>query len=221
MAETKTLNLGKIINILKEHKEELKEKYGVKEIGVFGSYVREGQKKGSDLDMIIEFKNEESIRGLEFVGLIMDLEEYLHKILGIRPHLASKGHAMQSEKWKYIEKDIVCVFGEIRDEQTIMKIKEIIMETLNQMSIIVKKIILFGSRARGDFTKYSDYDFLIITERTFTIKEKMGISKRIRAQLAEMYISADIMIKSEEEIEYWKDKIGCVTRYALKGGIVI
>jgi len=44
----------------------------------------------------------------------------------------------------------------------------------------VKNIILFGSRARGDFSKYSDYDFLIITEKTFNIKEKMEIAKTIR-----------------------------------------
>jgi hypothetical protein len=40
MAKTKTLNLEEIINILKEYKEELKKRYGVKGIGVFGSYVR-------------------------------------------------------------------------------------------------------------------------------------------------------------------------------------
>ena len=36
MADTKASNLERIISILKEHKAELKEKYGVKEIGIFG-----------------------------------------------------------------------------------------------------------------------------------------------------------------------------------------
>jgi predicted nucleotidyltransferase len=35
MSETKNLNLERIMNILKEHKEELRIKYGVKEIGIF------------------------------------------------------------------------------------------------------------------------------------------------------------------------------------------
>jgi predicted nucleotidyltransferase len=52
MTETKTLNIERIINILKEHKEELKERYGIKGIGVFGSYVRGEYKKKSDLDVI-------------------------------------------------------------------------------------------------------------------------------------------------------------------------
>lgn len=38
----------------------------------------------------------------------------------------------------------------------------------------VKKIILFGSRARGDSTEFSDYDFVVIfNEVTPQIKEKM------------------------------------------------
>ncbi|GAG74641.1 unnamed protein product, partial [marine sediment metagenome] len=41
------LNLKGITNIIKEHKEELKERYGVKEIGIFGSYVREEYKEKS------------------------------------------------------------------------------------------------------------------------------------------------------------------------------
>ncbi|GAH30983.1 unnamed protein product [marine sediment metagenome] len=45
MVEIKNLNLERIINILKEHKEELRGKYGVKEMGVFGSYVRGEYKK--------------------------------------------------------------------------------------------------------------------------------------------------------------------------------
>ena len=39
MAQIKTLNLERTINILNRHKEELKEKCGVKEIGIFGPYV--------------------------------------------------------------------------------------------------------------------------------------------------------------------------------------
>ena len=45
MSQAKALNLKEITNIIKEHKEELKEKYGIKEIGIFGSYVREETKK--------------------------------------------------------------------------------------------------------------------------------------------------------------------------------
>ena len=48
-------DLKQIQSILSKHKEELRRKYNVKEIGVFGSYVRGEQKKSSDIDILVEF----------------------------------------------------------------------------------------------------------------------------------------------------------------------
>jgi predicted nucleotidyltransferase len=57
--------IEEIKRILKEHKEELRDRFKVKEIGVFGSYVRGEQKrKGSDIDILVEF--EEPIGFLNF-----------------------------------------------------------------------------------------------------------------------------------------------------------
>jgi len=47
-----------ILRILKEHKDELVKKYKVKEIGLFGSYVRRENKEKSDVDVLVEFKPE-------------------------------------------------------------------------------------------------------------------------------------------------------------------
>jgi predicted nucleotidyltransferase len=111
--------------------------------------------------------------------------------------------------------------NKVEDKIPINEIKKKIMECLDKRGVVVKSIILFGSRARGDFSKYSDYDLLIITEKTFTIKEKREISKKVNKVLARMFIPSDIIINSEEEVEYKKDRIGCVTRYALKEGVKI
>ncbi|NJD75941.1 MAG: nucleotidyltransferase domain-containing protein [Candidatus Methanoperedens sp.] len=40
-----------------------------------------------------------------------------------------------------------------------------ILKTLKNIGASAQKIILFGSRARKDFTRFSDYDILIITDR--------------------------------------------------------
>ena len=101
------------------------------------------------------------------------------------------------------------------------EIKESILNTLKEINIPIKKIILFGSRARGDYSEFSDYDFLIITEETLSIKEKMKISAIISRALAKLHIAADIIINSEEEVELKKNKIGYVTRYAIKEGKTI
>jgi len=86
MAETKTLNLERIVNILKEHKEELKERYGVKGISVFGSYVRGEYKGKSDLDILVEFKEDADVDLLKFVNL----ENYLSELIGVKVDLVIK-----------------------------------------------------------------------------------------------------------------------------------
>jgi predicted nucleotidyltransferase len=110
---------------------------------------------------------------------------------------------------------------EIKEERSVKDIKERILKSLDEMGIMVKNIILFGSRARGDFSKYSDYDFLIITKKTSTIKEKMEICKKVNKALAKLLIPSDIIIKSVEEVEYLKHQIGVVVREALKEGVEI
>ena len=45
----------KILGKIKERLPLLKAKYHVKRIGIFGSFAREEQKKGSDVDVLVEF----------------------------------------------------------------------------------------------------------------------------------------------------------------------
>lgn len=49
-------------------------KYGVKRIGVFGSYVRGEQKKKSDIDTLVEFKKGEKTFD-NYMGLTIFLED--------------------------------------------------------------------------------------------------------------------------------------------------
>jgi len=102
MAQTKPLNLRTITNILKEHTEELKEKYGVKEIAIFGSYVRGEQKKRSDLDILVEF--EEPISLLEFVAL----ERHLGEIIGENVDLVMKS-ALKPRIGKHILEEVIYI----------------------------------------------------------------------------------------------------------------
>jgi hypothetical protein len=69
--------LSEIKSIIQQHKPELAEKYGVAEIGVFGSVVRGEARDDSDVDILVEFNRP--------VGLLqfMDLEFYLEDQLGV------------------------------------------------------------------------------------------------------------------------------------------
>jgi hypothetical protein len=94
--------LTEIKQVLAQNKEQLLRDYKVKEIGIFGSYVRSEQKKNSDLDILVEF--EEPIGLFKF----MDLEEYLKNLLGIKIDLVSK-KALKPYIGKYILDEVVYI----------------------------------------------------------------------------------------------------------------
>ena len=79
-------SLDRIKEILKKHEKELKEKYGIKEIGIFGSYLRGEAKEESDLDILVEFKPDAKISLLDFV----ELENYLSDLLEVKVDLVEK-----------------------------------------------------------------------------------------------------------------------------------
>lgn len=78
--------IRKVKKVLKEHKEELRGKYGVKEIGIFGSYVRGENRESSDLDILVEFEENAEVDLIKFV----ELENYLSELLGVKVDLVDK-----------------------------------------------------------------------------------------------------------------------------------
>jgi predicted nucleotidyltransferase len=101
------------------------------------------------------------------------------------------------------------------------EIKKIINQVFEEKGIKVERIILFGSRARGDFRENSDWDLLIVVSNELDLKDKREISKEIRIKLAEIFIPCDVLIKSAGEIDYYYNFIGTTTREALKEGVEI
>ena len=102
MADTKHSNLESIISILKEHKAELKERYGVREIGIFGSYIRGGYREKSDLDVLVEFEEDAKIGLLKFVNL----ENYLSDLIGHKVDLVEKS-ALKPRIGKNILREVI------------------------------------------------------------------------------------------------------------------
>jgi uncharacterized protein len=76
--------LEEIKQWLEQHKSVLQEHYQVKELGIFGSYVRQEQTETSDVDMLVEFSETPSL--LKFVSL----ENYLSDNLGVKVDLVHK-----------------------------------------------------------------------------------------------------------------------------------
>jgi predicted nucleotidyltransferase len=76
--------LEEIERIIEEHKQEIKEKYHVREIGIFGSYIRRDANPDSDLDILVEFDKTSGL--FDF----LELEEYLTGLLEIKVDLVMK-----------------------------------------------------------------------------------------------------------------------------------
>jgi uncharacterized protein len=97
-------------------------------------------------------------------------------------------------------------------EVDIITIKEQITKSLDEMGVSFESIILFGSRARGDYSEDSDYDILIVTDKTYPFKEKIRISEAVRDRVVKLHIPSDIIIRSHNEVDYFRDKINRVIR---------
>jgi len=86
-------NIDEAKAILKEHKAEVVLKYRVREIGIFGSFVRGEQKRRSDVDILVEFDQRNMPGLLKLIEMEMYLERLLRKRVdvviksGIRPEL--------------------------------------------------------------------------------------------------------------------------------------
>lgn len=73
-----------ISQILKKHKDELKKRYNLTEISLFGSYVRKEQEQASDVDVLVEFGKPVSLLH------IISLENHLSDIIGVKADVVPK-----------------------------------------------------------------------------------------------------------------------------------
>ena len=85
---------------LTQCKPELKSGFQVKEIGIFGSYVRNEQNKNSDLDVLVEFEEEPGL--FKF----LELENYLKTILRVKVDLVMK-NALKPQIGKHVLSEVV------------------------------------------------------------------------------------------------------------------
>ncbi len=94
--------IEEIKKTLTEHKEGLKERFKVKELGIFGSYVRGEEKETSDIDILVEF--DEPVGLISFVGL----KNYLSDLSGVEVDLVMKS-ALKPRIGKRILKEVIYV----------------------------------------------------------------------------------------------------------------
>ena len=94
--------IEEITKILNKNKIQFNNKFKVKEIGLFGSYIKNEQTKKSDLDILVEFEN-----SIDFFDYL-EFEEYLADLLGIKVDLVMK-KALKPNIGRNILKEVIYV----------------------------------------------------------------------------------------------------------------
>jgi predicted nucleotidyltransferase len=79
------------LKILREHESEIKRRFGVKRIGIFGSHARGEEKEASDVDVLVEFTKPSFDNFMDIAFFLEDLfgkEVDLVTTGGLSPYIA-------------------------------------------------------------------------------------------------------------------------------------
>jgi predicted nucleotidyltransferase len=89
---------------LQEKLPDLRQRYGIKSLGIFGSYIHGTQTKRSDLDLLVEFYEDAPVTLIGFVTLEREIATHL----GLRVDLVERG-TLKSTIGKRIMSEVVTV----------------------------------------------------------------------------------------------------------------
>lgn len=81
-----------------------------------------------------------------------------------------------------------------------------------------KRIILFGSQARGEASNHSDFDIMVVEEKPANRFEEIV---RLNRLLRSFNVAIDLLVVSDEKFQYWRDTPGNVYYEAATGGLVL
>jgi predicted nucleotidyltransferase len=81
-----------------------------------------------------------------------------------------------------------------------------------------KRIILFGSQAKGNAAEHSDFDIMVVEEKPGNrFAEMVRLNRLIRS----FDIAVDLLVVSDEKFQYWRDTPGNIYYEAATGGQVL
>ena len=100
--------------------------------------------------------------------------------------------------------------------EEIDKITKIIVESINP-----DKIVLFGSRARGDFREDSDYDLLVFSEKSNRNREISKVLYRKIASAKDIKASVDILVVDKNTYTKHKSTNGLIYKQIDEYGVKI
>ena len=81
-----------------------------------------------------------------------------------------------------------------------------------------KRIILFGSQARGDAAPHSDFDIMVVEEKP---ADRFAEMVRLNRLIRSFDIAVDLLVVSDEKFQYWRETPGNVYYEAATAGQVL
>ena len=96
------MNRDEILEILRAHRDELRKRFGVKSLAVFGSVARGEARPDSDVDILVEFE------GRATFDRYMGLKFFLEDLLGRRVDLVTR-KALKPRLRPYVEQEAIYV----------------------------------------------------------------------------------------------------------------
>ena len=81
------------------------------------------------------------------------------------------------------------------------------------------RVILFGSRARGEFRPDSDYDFLVV--KNVVEGSRRALRREIYHALYGMGVAKDVLLTTPEDLRRYGHFHGTILRPALAEGITV
>jgi predicted nucleotidyltransferase len=89
------------LDLLRKHGPELRKRYGVAKIGIFGSFARGEEKPDSDVDVLVTFR-----KGEETFDHYMECKFYLEDLFGRKVDLVMSG-ALKKRLKPYVLAEVV------------------------------------------------------------------------------------------------------------------
>ena len=115
--------------------------------------------------------------------------------------------------------------GAVRRDRTMTQITDSIIGQMVKALVEEadpEQVILFGSRARGDSCEHSDVDLVVVEAEPFgPERSRHKEMLRLRRALRPFRVPVDVLVYSQEDVDYWRDSLNYVLARALREGRVM
>lgn len=96
------MNRDQVLSVLGQHRGEMRQRFAVKDLSLFGSAARDELRDDSDIDVLVEFDGAPTFDG--YLGL----KDCLEALLGTKVDLPTEA-MVKPRLWRHIERDLLRV----------------------------------------------------------------------------------------------------------------